>query len=329
MSRASGNVNPEDRLFHLILALLSTTFGVTKDHILHSVRGYREDTDAGVARESLERRFERDKDALRELGIPLEVTIPPEDDGNNKNSLYRIPKGDYDLPEDVEFTPRDVALLNLSAALWREGSLSHEARVAQVKLASFGVTMTESLVGYAPVISTRDPALAGARDAIEANVTIRFDYLKPGDSQATSRVVSPWALVSHEGRWHLYAHETSSDKAKTFLLRRIVSPVTILKDAATPTSDDVAERAIEGLEAVYQRQVATLDVAPNSDAWSVLHAKRDTQATGASLSVHYTDLDIFANELAALGNDVVVASPEALVDAVVANLRMLVNHHGG
>jgi predicted DNA-binding transcriptional regulator YafY len=45
--------------------------------------------------------------------------------------------------------------------------------------------------------------------------------------------------------------------------------------------------------------------------------------------VHYTDLDIFANELAALGNDVVVHSPAALVDAVVANLRMLVDHHGG
>ena len=329
MNRASGNVNPEDRLFHLILALLSTSFGLTKNQILHSVRGYREDTEAGVVRESLERRFERDKDALRDLGIPLEVTIPAADDGNNKNSLYRIPKGDYDLPEDIEFTPRDVALLNLSAALWREGSLSHEARIAQVKLASFGVTMTESLVGYAPIISTRDPALARVRDAIEANVTIGFEYLKPGDSHATSRVVSPWALVNHEGRWHLHAHETSSDKAKTFLLRRIVSPVTLLTTPAAPASEDVAQRAIEGLEEVYQRQVATLVVVAPSDAWSILCAKRNTQASGDTLEVHYTDLDIFANELAALGNDVVVHSPAALVDAVVANLRMLVDHHGG
>jgi proteasome accessory factor B len=222
-----------------------------------------------------------------------------------------------------------VALLNLSAALWREGSLSHEARIAQVKLASFGVTMTESLVGYAPIISTRDPALARVRDAIEANVTIRFEYLKPGDSQATSRVVSPWALVNHEGRWHLHAHETSSDKAKTFLLRRIVSPVTLLTTPAAPASDDIAQRAIEGLEEVYQRQVATLVVVAPSDAWSILCAKRNTQASGDTLEVHYTDLDIFANELAALGNDVVVHSPAALVDAVVANLRMLVDHHGG
>jgi len=116
----------------------------------------------------------------------------------------------------VEFTPRDITLLNLSAALWREGSLSHEARLAQIKLASFGVTMTETLIGYAPVISTSDPALSALQKAIDHSQKVRFDYLKPGDTAGSTRIVSPWALVNHEGRWHLYAHEDSSEKAKTF-----------------------------------------------------------------------------------------------------------------
>jgi len=87
-----GGKTPEDRLFHLILALMSTTYGLTKEQILQSVRGYREDTERGLSRESLERRFERDKDALRELGIPLEVTIPLHDDGNTKTVCIGFPK---------------------------------------------------------------------------------------------------------------------------------------------------------------------------------------------------------------------------------------------
>jgi Predicted transcriptional regulator len=327
VSKGPASVNPEDRLFHLILALMATRSGLTKDHILSTVRGYREDTESGMARESLERRFERDKDALRELGIPLEATIPPEDDGNNKNTLYRIPKGQYDLPEGVEFTGRDIALLNLAATLWREGTLSREAHIATRKLQSFGVTIDEPLLGFAPLISTRDPALTNLRDALERGVQVEFDYLKPGEAAATSRRVSPLALVNHEGRWHLYSHETSSDQIKTFLLRRIVSSVTALPDAATPAPESVSSDALRDLEALYHGQVASLRVAPDSDAWSALSQRVGTRSDGATLAVHYTDADIFAGELSSYGDDVVVLGPPDLRERVMGHLRKLVSDH--
>lgn len=328
MSTGSAGVNPEDRLFHLILALMATRYGLTKEHILHTVRGYREDTESGMARESLERRFERDKDALRDLGIPLEATIPPEDDGNNKNTLYRIPKGDYDLPDGVEFTGRDIALLNVAATLWREGSLSKEAHIATRKLQSFGVSIDEPLLGFAPVISTRDPALTALRDAIERGVQVQFDYLKPGEAQSSRRQVSPLALINHEGRWHLYSHETSSNQTKTFLLRRIVSSVIALDDAAVAASDSVASEALEDLKSLYDKQVATLVVAHDSDAWSTLSQRHGTTSTGQKLLVHYTDVDIFASELTSFGDDVLVLEPSELRDRVVARLTGLVHHHG-
>ena len=327
MSTAPASVNPEDRLFHLILALMATRSGLTKEHILSTVRGYREDTESGMARESLERRFERDKDALRELGIPLEATIPPEDDGNNKNTLYRIPKGAYDLPEGVEFTGRDIALLNLAATLWREGTLSKEAHIATRTLQSFGVSIEEPLLGFAPLISTRDPALTKLRDALESGVQVKFDYLKPGEAAATSRQVSPLALVNHEGRWHLYSHETSSDQIKTFLLRRIVSSVTVLPEAAIAASETVSSDALRDLEALYNNQIATLTVAPDSDAWSALSQRQGTHSTGATLEVHYTDADIFASELSSYGNDVVVLEPADLRERVIGHLQKMVGHH--
>lgn len=327
MSKAPASVNPEDRLFHLILALMATRSGLTKEHILSTVRGYREDTESGMARESLERRFERDKDALRELGIPLEATIPPEDDGNNKNTLYRIPKGAYDLPEGIEFTGRDIALLNLAATLWREGTLSKEAHIATRKLQSFGVSIDEPLLGFAPLISTRDPALTSLRDALEQGVQVEFHYLKPGEAAATRRQVSPLALVNHEGRWHLYSHETSSDQRKTFLLQRIVSSVTALPEAALAASETVSSDALRDLEALYHEQVATLTVAPDSDAWSALSQRPGTLSTGATLQVHYTDAEIFAGELTSYGNDVTVMEPADLRERVIGHLRTLVSDH--
>lgn len=327
MAPSSSSINPEDRLFHLILALMSTSHGLSKEHILSSVRGYREDTESGMAKESIERRFERDKDALRELGIPLEAIIPPEDDGNNKNTLYRIPKGDYEIPEDITFTPRDIALLNLAAAIWREGSLSKDAHIAKVKIASYGVDVDEKLLGFAPIISTRDPALLAIKDAIEASRPIRFDYMKPGDAAPATRDVSPWALVNHEGRWHVFGAE-SSGAAKTFLLRRIVSPVTTSSAPFQEAPEGAAAQALAELEELYRRNVATLSARTGSDAFAVLAKKAGTRLEGDHLLVHYTDPAIFAEELTAFGDDVVVLEPADVRSMVISNLQMLVAGHG-
>jgi proteasome accessory factor B len=324
-----STVNPEDRLFHLILALMATSQGLTKEQILTTVRGYREDTDAGMARESIERRFERDKDSLRELGIPLEALIPPEEDGNNKSTLYRIPKGDYDLPEDVVFSSRDVALLNLAAAVWREGSLSRDAKTAQIKLASLGALVDETLLGFAPILSTREPALATLREAIDKSVQVSFSYLKPGETTAITRTISPWALVNHEGRWHVMGHDSQSNQERTFLLRRIVSTVSPLGSTpAIPGPAGIADRALRELHDLYEKNTATLQVKPGTDAASSLRARAGTKSVGGSLVVHFTDADVFANELTSWGSDVVVLDPPELRHQVIANLEALVRAHG-
>jgi proteasome accessory factor B len=324
-----STVNPEDRLFHLILALMATSQGLTKEQILTTVRGYREDTDAGMARESIERRFERDKDSLRELGIPLEALIPPEEDGNNKSTLYRIPKGDYDLPEDVVFSSRDVALLNLAAAVWREGSLSRDAKTAQIKLASLGALVDETLLGFAPILSTREPALATLREAIDKSVQVSFSYLKPGETTAITRTISPWALVNHEGRWHVMGHDSQSNQERTFLLRRIVSTVSPLGSTpAIPGPAGIADRALRELHDLYEKNTATLQVTPGTDAASSLRARAGTQSVERYLVVHFTDADVFANELTSWGSDVVVLDPPELRHQVIANLEALVRAHG-
>ena len=328
--RAQATIRPEDRLFHLILALMATTQGLAKEHILQSVRGYREDLESGVSRDTLERRFERDKDILRDLGIPLETWIPADDDGNNRNTLYRIPKGRYDHPANLELGPQDIRLLNVAAAVWREGSLSADARYAQLKIASHGIDVDEPLLGALPMITARDPALRALRQALADRVQVRFDYLKPGETKPRTRQVSPLAVVMHEGSWHLLSLESGSER--TFLLRRIVSAVEIRpepSEVANPTdvSDRVAQMTRE-LDELFARQVATLEVEAGSQAATILAHRPGTTVEGNRYLVHYTDSAVLAEALCEHGSEVVVLGPPELRDQVIENLRQLAVSHG-
>ena len=149
----------EERLFSLVLALLATESGLTKNEILSTVQGYRQRYKPGGDNANLERQFERDKDDIRDLGVPLETIDSPGDAGNNQTLRYRIPRGAYELPHDISFSSHETTLLNLAAMVWREGSLSGESRRALLKLRSLGVTAEEPIIGYAPRLRLRDPRI--------------------------------------------------------------------------------------------------------------------------------------------------------------------------
>jgi proteasome accessory factor B len=321
-------IRPEDRLFHLILALMATTMGLTKDHILSTVRGYREDTEAGVAKATIERRFERDKDILRELGIPLQAVIPPDEDGNNKATVYRIPKADYDPPSGFRLTAQDVRLLNVAAAVWREGSLSSEARLTHTKLAASGVPVNEPLIGFLPMLTARDPALDVLRRAIADGVQVRFDYLTPGASQAKTRTISPLAVVLHENRWHVLSVEEPDGGEKTFLLRRIVSAVSPVDVARRVAVDGQVERMTAELNELYAQQTARIIPTPGSAAEVVLANRSQTTRDGEQLVVHYTDLAALAHELVEYAADIRVIEPVALREQMVELVQQVVQSHG-
>lgn len=330
---ASGNASTrtpvEERLFSLVLALLATDGGLTKAEILSTVQGYRQRYQHSGDNANLERQFERDKDDIRELGIPLETADDPGDTGNNQTLRYRIPRGAYDLPSDIRFSSEEITLLNLAGMVWREGSLSAQSRRAILKLRSLGVVSTEPLLGYAPRVRVRDASFEPLSTALEKRQVVRFAYLKPGQERATIRTVAPLALVQHQGRWHLFAAEVATGAEKTFLLRRIVSAITTAPDPYPVSQDGQAGRAMQGLENVWASHVARVEAAADSDASSRLSKRRDTvlEPSGV-LSLHYSDEAIFADELAAFGPEVRVLEPETLIQAVTSRLRRIATDHG-
>ena len=95
---------PEERLVNLVVALMATEQGLTKDAILSSVSGYREQTEAGAKKDALEKMFERDKENLRGLGVPIETIGDRLDPEDLREARYRVPTAEYELPDDIELS---------------------------------------------------------------------------------------------------------------------------------------------------------------------------------------------------------------------------------
>ncbi|WP_267419213.1 MULTISPECIES: helix-turn-helix transcriptional regulator [unclassified Curtobacterium] len=325
-------VPAEERLFSLVLALLSTEAGLTKSEILANVQGYRQRFTTGGDNASLERQFERDKDDVRELGIPLETIETPGAAGNNQTLRYRIPKGEYDLPLDVRFTPDESALLSLAAMAWREGALSSDSRRGLLKVRSAGDDEGPGepfgIDAYAPRLRTRDAAFEPLRAALDRAAGVRFDYITPGEHEPRRRELHPMALVQHGGRWMLTGYEPSTDGVKNYLLSRIVGPVTSFQAGQHPAPAGAGERALTELDRLWSERTATVAVQPGSDAERRLARRRDTTTTtDGALLIHYVDPQILAEELAAFGPELRVLEPDDVRERVVARLRALVADH--
>lgn len=328
MSTPPARVPVEERLFSLVLALLATDVGLMKNDILKTVHGYSQKSRDGHDNANLERQFERDKEDIRELGVPLETIDSPSDPGNNQLKRYRIPRGRYELPEDITFTPEESTLLTLAARVWREGSLSAESRRALTKLRSLGAATTEPVIGFAPRVRLGELAFEPLTAAIDRGVSVRFDYLKPGEHAARTRAVLPLALVNYEGRWHLSARELDSGTPKMFLLRRIVGKVTSGQPVDIPPGDHVAE-ALARLDALATTQFADVEVVPGSDAALRLARRTTAEDIGPNrLRLHFVDRAILADELSGFGPEVLVLSPPELREAVRERLERTAELHG-
>lgn len=325
----SQSIPAEERLFSLVLALLQTDVGLTKADILATVQGYRQRFTLGGDNANLERQFERDKDDLRELGVPLETLESPGEPGNNQLSRYRIPRDGYELPDDVRFTAEETALLGLAAMVWREGEFSAESSRALLKLKGLGTEASDTVLNYVPRLRARDEAFEPLRSAIDRRRRVSFDYMKPGQSTPSARTVDPFALFLFQGRWHLYALEPATSTRKTFLLRRIVSTVRTAGKDFTPPLGDLAAEGLDELLSLWQERTATVRVQAGTDADTRLRKRRDTTASGDILTLHYVDPVLLADELCSFGPEVSVLEPAELAERVAQGLRTVAAAHVG
>lgn len=327
-SKTTVRIPPEERLVNLVVALMATEQGLTKDTILSSVSGYREQSEVGTSKDALEKMFERDKESLRGLGVPIETIGDRADPDDLREARYRVPTAEYELPTDIEFTPAELALLNLAGGVWSESSLSADARSGLRKIRALGIPVEDPILGYSPRISLREPSFAPLQRAIEDSRVVSFRYMRPGSAAPRVRRLQPLALVEFEARWHVYGLDLDLDAPRTFLLTRIVDDVVITRTVGDPAlRDGAGERALEGLRELAARQRALLEIDPGTEAWLRLSRRAEPAAQG--YWVPYVDLHVFADEVASYGPEVRVVEPDEVRTEVIRRLRATRDAHTG
>lgn len=316
----AARIPAEERVTNLVVALMATEIGLTKQQILDNVSGYRQRADAGTRADALEKMFERDKDELRSLGVPIETIGDAADPQDLREARYRIPKAEYDLPADIEFSAAELAVLRLAGSVWSAESASADAQAGVRKIRALGIDGDEPIIGFAPRITTRESTFAPLQDAIERCRVVSFDYLKPGEVAPRRRRMQPLALLDYEARWHVYGIDLDADGERTFLLSRISGDVTITaKSFDAALREGAGERALAGLKAVAAANSALLEITPGTEA--ALRLGRRAEPATQGFLVPFVDVHIFADELASYGPEVRVVEPSRLRDAVIARLR--------
>jgi proteasome accessory factor B len=317
VSSPTGPAAKTERLLNLVLVLLYTRRPLPKAKIREVVPQY----GTAASDEAFDRMFERDKDELRELGIPL---VTADIGGAFDDELgYRIDQRDYALP-DLEFEPDELAVLGLASRTWAQASLAGPAAQALRKLKAAGIERDgDSLVGIEPRLGTREPAFDAVKNAVVSQHTITFGYRKSGENEPTPRTVQPWGLASWHGRWYLTGFDLDRSAPRVFRLSRIEGEVQPVRKAA-PYAVPADHRAQEMIRSqVGDARVQTASVRVRDGRGQSLRRR----ATGESvegewslLEVPFTDADAFADEVTGYGPDVVVVGPPEVRDLVVARL---------
>jgi proteasome accessory factor B len=310
-----------ERLLNLVICLLATRRWLTKEQIRAAVPQYAD----CESTEAFDRMFERDKENLRELGIPVvtgRVSAWFEDEIG-----YRIDRDSYALPE-IDFTAEEMAVLGLASRVWQQASLAGPAARALVKLRAIGVeTEDGSLVGVEPRVRTTEPSFQPLYAATRDRAEVSFAYRKPS-GEAGERHLQPWALTSRSGRWYVVGFDLDRAAPRAFRLSRVEGEV---RRNGPPGGYEIPEHVdpaamVGGTDDPDDARIAVLRV--RRERCAGLRLRTVPPAAGPEappgwdvIGVRVREVGALAQELAGYGADVVVLTPPDLRESVIRRLR--------
>ncbi len=314
-----------ERLLGLVVCLLSTRRYLTADQIRAAVPGYPEPD------ELFKRMFERDKEDLRDLGVPLETGLnhPFDEDPG-----YRIRQQAYELPE-LRLEADEAAVLGLAARVWRRAELAGAAAGALLKLRAAGIEAAgldagedrPSARGIEPRLGTPEPAFGPLWEAVRDRRPVTFSYRAAGRSDPQRRELEPWGVVNRHGRWYVAGRDRGRDATRVFRLSRIAGPVKFCGppgSVTVPAGTDVRE-LVRDWDSAPAEHTAVLRVRAGAGLGLRQHAVSarpdDTEPGWDQVTTRFADVGWFADYAAWFGPDVVVLDPPDLRDAVIRRLK--------
>lgn len=317
-------VHKSERLLNLLIMLLVQRQYVSKDRIRAILY-------PDSSTEAFEKMFERDKEELRSLGVPIEV-------GNidayfDDEPGYRIRPDEFALP-DVSLTADEAAVIGLATRVWEHARLAEATTEAVRKLTALGLPLDVGALDIAqPRLSADEPSFDVFWEATQERTPVAFDYRRAGATTSTTRHLEPWGVVRYSGRWYVVGRDTDRDEERVFRLSRVQGEA---RKTGAPGSFDIPP----GTDV----RATTMRLAPQPTltravllvrAGSGLALRRDAESTepGVTGPDDRTGWDRVtisrsgpgvADEVLGYGPDVYVEEPASLRDEVVRRLRAVV-----
>ena len=295
-----------ERLLNLTAALLDTERPLTAEELRARIPGYAERDDA------FRRTFERDKDDLRSMGVPLRTeTVPGTDppiDG------YRIHRADYQ-GRDPDLDPDELAALHLATNLVRVGRLDAEGALLRL---GAGEADAGAPAGGPIVALPSDDNLGPLFDAAARLHPVRLRY------KNEDRRIDPHRLSFNRGHWYLSGYDHGRDDERIFRVDRIEGTVTVdeqrrfERPEAPPGPPSLVSWELGDAEPVEARVLVDADQAQ----WAGHHLGPDavvgTRPDGSvEFRLTVRNAAAFRSFVLSFLDHAVVLSPPALVDEIV------------
>jgi proteasome accessory factor B len=297
--------------------------------------------DYGGSPEASERKFERDKAELLELGIPL--TFSQETD--EQPAGYAVDRARYYLPP-LDLKPEELAVLYAagSAALG-SGAFpgASDLAFALRKLSFFAdglppVPKVRLEVGAAAHSRELPQRLEALWAALSARKSVDLEYYSPHRREVTVRRVDPWGLALRRGTWTLVGHCHLRAAQRTFQVHRIRS---LTVNASKPKSPDYEIPADFSLDAAvaawpWQHQLhpplevtvaLTGALAPLTG--QLFPGEGVATPQGREVTLQVTHLDGLRSYVLSLGAEARITAPEQARAGTVGALEQVLAAHGG
>jgi proteasome accessory factor B len=299
-----------ERILNLTICLLVSGRYLPKSQIREAVEGYHDLSDA-----AFERTFERDKDELRALGVPIEVGSF--DAFFDDEPGYRIKASEFELPP-VELDADEAAVVGVAARVWQHASVAESTQSALAKLRAAGVEPdTSQLATLEPSVQAREEAFEPLWTAVLDRVRVSFTY-----RGSEKRTLEPWGMTASKGRWYVIGHDTDRQATRMFKLTRITDkPRRISKVGAYQVPEDLDLRSLaRSLDPGEPNRTALIAIRTGKGPTLRRRGRpaADTPADGRPpvgfevLTVGYADLRTMAEEVVRYGADAVVLDPPEL-----------------